>query len=263
MAYYGRPDGSRASGGGSGMDPAAATPGILLKAKKLNLALNFYYTTRTDTVTPYGAARSASVMGRVLSSTSSSVVTIRRGDFSEFNYSRIGTSGGITTYMHGSLSGGSSTIIYDGTQFTEIFTDGTKMIYQAQVGGGNPVTHELIGVQDRSGNAHTYAYGSGAEAGLLKTIQVPDGNRLTLSYAPGTSTSLADDESGLHDRGHQGLPQHIRLRFKQARCSPTGRLGRDDLGLRKHGHCHAGSFGSAHDVQLQFDERKRELGEPP
>ena len=166
-------------------------PDIVLKAKAFNLAVEFFYSANTDTVTPFGAARSASVQGRILSYTdASNKLTVQRGDFSELNHGLIGSAGGLTTYMYGSLSQGPSTLVYNGTKFTELLTDGMQLVYQAQLGAGNPVTHQLVGVQDPNGNIHTYAYGSGAEAGLLKTVQVPGGNLLTMVYAPGTTTSL-------------------------------------------------------------------------
>src|SRR5207237_254517 len=53
-----------------------------------------------------------------------------------------------------------------------------------------PVTHQLINVTDPSGVVQTYSYGTGAEAGLLKTIQVPGGQLVTFVYAASTGVSL-------------------------------------------------------------------------
>ena len=163
-------------------------PDILLKAKKFDLAINFYYSSQSDLAAEYGVGRAASVRGYVLSSTSTNDATVVRGDHSMNAFQLVGTSGGITTYSADVL--GVTSLTFDGTQFTEAFNDGMKMVYQAQVGGGNPVKHELIGVIDAAGPRHTYTYGTGSEAGLLKTVEVPGGNLVILIYAPGTSVSL-------------------------------------------------------------------------
>src|SRR5207245_2003655 len=100
------------------------------------------------------------------------------------------TAGGITTYTPQSLQGTTTTLSFDGTKFTEYFNDGMQLIYQAQITGGTVVTYPLLQVKDASGVAHTYSYGSVVEAGLLKSIQVPGGNRVSFLYASGAATSL-------------------------------------------------------------------------
>jgi len=119
-------------------------PEIVLKAKKFNLALSFFYSSRSNVTTEYGVGRSASVRGQVISSVSGTAVTLVRGDFREFNFSLIGTSGGITTYTATNNQQGTTTLSFDGTKFTEYFNDGMQLIYQAQVSGGSPVTHQLV-----------------------------------------------------------------------------------------------------------------------
>ena len=52
------------------------------------------------------------------------------------------------------------------------------------------VTHPLVQVADANGVTQSYTYGSGPEAGLLRSIQVPGGNLVTFTYLPGTVTSL-------------------------------------------------------------------------
>ena len=71
---------------------------------------------------------------------------------------------------------------------TEYFNDGFQLKYKAQVGGGNPVKHELIRAVDPSGVTHTYTYGSAPEAGLLKTIEVPGGKKVSFNYEPSSGT---------------------------------------------------------------------------
>src|SRR5580692_7575516 len=100
--------------GGAGQDLGS---GILLKAKKFDLAINFYYSSHSADNEEYGVAHSASVKGYVLSSTTTTVINVVRGDFSAYSYNQIGASGGITTYMAFSGFGTRNTMSYDGSQF--------------------------------------------------------------------------------------------------------------------------------------------------
>ena len=83
-----------------------------------------------------------------------------------------------------------TTLAFDGTSFTEYYGDGHQLIYQAQSQVGNPVVHQLMVNVEPAGTRQTFAYGTGTEAGLLKTIEVNDGNLVTFNYGPGTNTSL-------------------------------------------------------------------------
>ena len=162
-------------------------PDIRLKAKKFNLDIRFYYSTvRTDNGA-YGRGRTASVNTRIVSTTATDIQLIQ-GDFLPFAYTKAGTALGITTYTAAANSGATATISYDGTSFTVVRPDGMQAQYQVQVGGSN--VHNLTKISDPSGVAHSYVYGSGAEAGLLKTIEVPGGRKVTFSYVSGASASL-------------------------------------------------------------------------
>ncbi|MGC4044726.1 MAG: hypothetical protein QM758_13115 [Armatimonas sp.] len=156
-------------------------PEIMLRAQGLDLAISFFYSAKSTTNDQYGRARSASVGAYVLSSTSTVNITIVRGDMRQTLYRRDG-SGNYYGPMDTSNVGVYNSLTFDGTKFTETFPDGAQMVYQAQVGGGNPVKHELIKVADASGNTQTYTYGTPPEAGLLKTITVPGGNKVTFTY---------------------------------------------------------------------------------
>lgn len=175
-------------------------PEIELKAKKYNLAISFFYSSQSDVNNEYGRGRSATPRAYLNSSTSSTSVTIVRGNFLEIPLTKVGVSGGITTYTSFPNFGVITTLSYDGTEFTEYFNDGMKMVYKAQVGGGNPVKHELIRVEDASGVRQSYTYGSGAEAGLLKTIEVAGGRKVSFVYAASTGTSLL---SSVEDWGNR------------------------------------------------------------
>jgi len=165
-------------------------PEILLKAQQFNLAIRFTYSSKATDNEEYGRSRSASTHCRVFSSTSTGRVTVTLGNFLPFGFDKAGSSGGITTYTAVSGQGATSTLSYDGTKFTQYLNNGMKLTYQAQVGGGNPGKHELTKVEDANGVAQTYTYGSGGEAGLLKTIQVPGGRTVTFSYIASSPTSL-------------------------------------------------------------------------
>ena len=134
-------------------------PDIYLKAKKFGLIVNFYYNSKADDDDGYGIGRSASVRARVLSSVSGNSVTVMRGDFVARLYTEGVHIGTPITYVAVSGKGVTTTLVYDGTVFNEVFPDGKKFVYQAQVGGGDPVKHELTRVEDADGVRHTYVYG--------------------------------------------------------------------------------------------------------
>lgn len=167
-------------------------PEIALRAKGFGLAINFVYSTQTAMNQEYGQGRSSSVRGFVRSFIDGSGnVQIVHGDLDIFYYSKVGTTGGgITTYAATSGHRTRSTLTYDGTKFTEHFPDGMEVQYQTQGIVTNPDKHELVAVRDANGVIQTYTYGSGPEAGLLKSIAVPGGNKVTFNYVPGTPVSL-------------------------------------------------------------------------
>lgn len=143
-------------------------PDIVLTAKKFNLALSFYYSSISTLNGPYGQSRSASVNAYVASHTADVCVDVVRGNMYSAQYSKVGTAGGITTYT-AKTGGTTTTVTFDGTKFTEYFNTGAQMIYQEQVAGGSPVTHQLIAAVDTSGVRQTCSYGTGADVGLLQT----------------------------------------------------------------------------------------------
>ncbi|MCX6379883.1 MAG: hypothetical protein NT023_10470, partial [Armatimonadetes bacterium] len=196
------------SGGSCGGDPSSQTTvdfsptvnsnarderGFSLIAQKFNLAVNFFYSGLSNgTVTEYGRGRNASVRCRITSSTSSSAVTMTLGDMRNYGYTKVGTAGGVTTYTPVAGNGATSSLSFDGTTFTQYLNNGMQLQYAAQVAGGNPVAHQLTKVADADGVAQTYTYGSGVEAGLLKTIQTPGGNTVSFIYMASTGTSLVN-----------------------------------------------------------------------
>ena len=125
-------------------------PEIVLKAKGFNLAISFFYSNKSNLNAEFGRSRSLSVAGHILSSVSSNVVTIVRGDLSAALFGRVGTG-----YMPAEGIGTVSTLTFDGTNFLEAFPDGMSMKYGAQVGGGDPVKHELVLVSNATGVAQT------------------------------------------------------------------------------------------------------------
>ena len=163
-------------------------PDILLKAKRFDLAISFYYSSHSSLNAEFGRSRAAGVRGQVVSSSATSV-TVTRGDFRAYQFHYVGTSGGVSTFTPVANQQTSTTLSYDGTTFTEYFNDGMQMLYQAQ-SGGPANTYQLALVKDPNGVAQTYTYGTGAEAGLLKSIQVPGGNLVTFLYTAGSGTSL-------------------------------------------------------------------------
>ena len=96
-------------------------PDILLKAKRFNLAISFFYSSASNLDMEYGRSRAASVRGFVASNTSDSNVVVVRGDFTQNAFTRMGSSGGITTYTAQANTGAVTTLSFDGTAFTEYF----------------------------------------------------------------------------------------------------------------------------------------------
>jgi YD repeat-containing protein len=194
-------------------------PEIRLRAGKFDLNVSFFYSSQSDSDQDYGRGRSASVAGHVLSATSGSIVTVVRGDFTQFPFKRWGESGGIVTFVAPSNRGVVTTLTFDGTKFVEHFQNGMEMHYQSQV-GGTPVKHELTAVKDASGVAHSYTYGSGVEAGRLKTIEVPGARKVTFHYTPGGSVSLV---KAVEDwSGRRWTMQYDAARYLTTLIEPTG-----------------------------------------
>ena len=165
-------------------------PDIVLKAKQFDLTLSFFYSSRTTDSREFGVGRGASYGGVVISDSAGNSPTVTRGDFREYDFTVAGASGGITSYMTATGQQATTTLSFDGTNFTEYFNDGMQLIYKAQVTGTTPVTYPLVQVKSPTGLVHTYTYGSGAAANLLQKIAVPGGNVVSFLYTSGVATSL-------------------------------------------------------------------------
>ena len=93
-------------------------PDILLKAKKFNLNLTFFYSSRATTSREFGVGRGASFGGVISSTSTGGSPMVIRGDFRSYQYTASGSSGGITTYAATTLQGATTTLSFNGTQFT-------------------------------------------------------------------------------------------------------------------------------------------------
>jgi len=129
-----------------------------LKVMGFGLQLGYFYNSQVTANGAFGQHRSASVNGHILSGTAGApaLVTLVRGDFVARTYSRSGS--GFNAF--GSDQGVTTSLTYDGTKFSEQFADGTVINYEAQVAGGNPVTHQITKVTDPRGLVLTYTYGA-------------------------------------------------------------------------------------------------------
>jgi hypothetical protein len=145
-------------------------PDILLRAKQFNLTLSYFYSSRASDSREFGVGRGASYGGVVISDSSGNAPTITRGDFRAYKFTMVGASGGLTTYQTWPGEQATTTLSFDGTNFTEYFNDGMELIYTAQVTGTSPVTYPLVLVKSPTGLAHTYSYGTGISANLLVTV---------------------------------------------------------------------------------------------
>ena len=168
-------------------------PDITLKAKGFDLELSFFYNSRSTSNGAYGKKRSFSANCYVLKGNDAGNVQVVRGDENIYVFAQGSTVGTITNYIADAQQYSGTTLIYDSsvTSFIETFPDGKQMVYAENQGGVDFTKYALSRVQDPSGNRHTYTYSTGSEANLLKSIQVPGGNLLTLTYQPATgATSL-------------------------------------------------------------------------
>jgi YD repeat-containing protein len=190
-------------------------PVVRLRAKKFDLVIEFFYSSfpwqwayPTDPAySEWGVNRAASVRPLLFSSTGPYPQNTRilRGDFFNVEFQEAGTVGGVTTYIKSFTDGNPTTLSFDGSRFTEYFPNGMEMVY------GLAVTHihgfeedyfdeyRLAEVRDAAGARQTYTYGTGDDARLLQTIEVPGGRRVTFHYGPGANVSLVyevEDWSG-------------------------------------------------------------------
>ncbi|RYG34467.1 RHS repeat protein [bacterium] len=178
-------------------DPATGElkvdPEISLKAKGFDLAVSLFYSTSAPLATEWGYGRSASLRGHL--ERDGDVATITRGDFGQQYYRVLGGSGAFASSKN---TGNTTTLAYASgpDEYTEGFLSGMRIVYKKHGG----TRYEIDRVEDPSGNAQTYTYGTGGEAGLLKSVEVPGGNRLTLLYTvtsgPATLVEAIQDWGG-------------------------------------------------------------------
>jgi len=170
-------------------------PDIQLRAKGFDLELSFFYNSRSSTNGAYGVKRSFSANCYVLRGNDADHIQVVRGDENIYVFAPGSTVGSIKNYTPDPKQYSGTTLVYDSsvTSFIETFPDGKQMIYGTNQGGVDFTRFALSRIQDPSGNRHTYTYSTGSEANLLKSIQVPGGRLLTLTYQPATGpTSLVN-----------------------------------------------------------------------
>src|SRR5579871_75555 len=159
-------------------------PEIDLIAPGMKLRIGFFYATDSTANGAFGRQRSASVNAFI--TPGDTTIQLTRGDQTHYIFNQSSVGGGITNYVADTTNFIPSTISFDGTTYTEHFPDGSAIDYVTQIGG----SYYIYRAKSPAGAVHTYQYGSGAEAGLLKTIKVPDGKVLSLAYVAGNPTSL-------------------------------------------------------------------------
>ena len=169
-------------------------PDIVLKAQGFNLELNFFYSSIAGINAELGPGWSGSHRGYVVTQIAvggGDTYDVVRGDFSDTTYSVTGTSGGLTYFTPSGGASSTSSLVFNGSEFTETFPDGMQMVYANQGAlTGQYTKFNIVQVAAASGLTQTYTYGSGATAGLLQSIMVPGGRLVTFSYASSAPTSL-------------------------------------------------------------------------
>jgi YD repeat-containing protein len=152
---------------------------------------------------PYGKQRSASIDSKVVSDTAGGAnIEVRRGDGESHFYQKIGASGGITTYQSYASSYSPSTVVFDGTDFTETLLDGSQIVYRNQ-NASDPGKHLIRQVRSAQGVVHTYAYGSGARVTYgydplgRRTTMVDWGGTTTYAYSARSELLGKTDPGGL------------------------------------------------------------------
>lgn len=164
-------------------------PEIVIRAKKFPVEIGFNFSNNQQAHTEFGGMRTATTR-RFVTTVSNGNVSITYGDFSQFNFTLVGTSGGITTFTANPTGGPRTTLTFDGTTFKELEPSGKHYEYQSVDGSVN--TFRLTKIVDAAGVAQTYSYSSNPdESGLLKTIQVPGGRLITFTYTPGLDVTMS------------------------------------------------------------------------
>ena len=158
-------------------------PEIELFGYGLNLSISLYYSNKVSSSTAWGKSRNSSVNSRLLVPELGSTYAINRGDFTQPQFTLVGSSGGVTTFTAVAVSGSLTTLTRNDASgvYTEHFSDGTKINYKEQVSASGICP--ILTVETSSGFRHTYNYGSGGEAGLLTSIDIGPSQRVTFAYA--------------------------------------------------------------------------------
>ena len=241
-------------------------PEIALKARGMDLQVEFYYSSTSGTNRELGVGRSATFRAYVFGyddGTGTSYYVVR-GDLNAYLLSQTSTSGGTTNYAGASEFGLLTTLSYDGTTWREYFPEGSRVEYEqhAPAGPSGP-KYEISRAVARTGAVCTYAYGSGIRAGLLESILVPDGRLLTFSYAPSTPTSLL---SSIEDwGGRRWTLQYDAARNLTTLATPTGcetkyLYGGLDVDVQRgHAAGQGRPFRRPYDICSQWRDRQRHL----
>ncbi len=167
-------------------------PEIVLKAKAFNLNVGFFYSSVSDVDEEYGRRRSASAKSYVVSQLGAdNLAMVVKGDLGKYTYIEAGTSGGVTTYTAANI-GYKTTLTFTTGQFIEHYPDGMRVFYEKQTAANR---YEVVRVAmpesaALAAVAQTYTYGTSGEAGLLKTVTVPGGDKVTFTYVASSPTSL-------------------------------------------------------------------------
>ena len=161
-------------------------PEIVLKALGMGLTIEFFYSSTSTRNDQFGKNRSASVNAYVIPDPEFGGLSVWRGNEKAFAWSVFMTIGGITYYTPSTGTYSPTTMTYNGTSYTEQFPDGSQLQYETQNAGAYLLTRAIA----PAGPRQTFTYGTGAEVGLLKTIQVTDGRKVTFTYSASSPTSL-------------------------------------------------------------------------
>lgn len=165
-------------------------PDILLKARKFDLEINFFYASSEAVLTYSGMNRNSSLDCYIDTNMVSGQLRTVYGDFSTGNYA--------ATTPYTPLDGCISTISYDSVadKYIEYFPNGmqmkygTTLLYKQKVGNKVIPVYDKYRIQtatDPSGVIHTYTYVipgvTKPPYALLQTVQVPGGRLVTSSYS--------------------------------------------------------------------------------
>ena len=134
------------------------SPDIVLKAKGFNLAISFFYSVNTSSVTPFGAGRSASVKCRSPPCRRTGGCRSARGLLGRRFLQRGHLRRDHDLHRRRAFSG-PSTADLRRHQVHRALPDGMRWCTKLIAGGKTPFINSAL-VFDANGNAHTYSYGT-------------------------------------------------------------------------------------------------------